>query len=420
MQNVLQCTIAVIKVASRCNLNCSYCYMYNMGDNTYRNQPKFIEQGTAEQIIERIAEHCEEHKVPDFMFVLHGGEPLLASKDWYRHFVNYARKVFEPLESVPSFALQTNGVLLDDEWCELFMELGIAIGISLDGTRKDHDHYRKDHAGRGSYEKVLQGIEVTKRVMGHASIIAVININSDPDETYHHLSNMGVSNIHLLLPDANYDKPPPQREGTAPEDAQDQYADWLIRMFDLWMEDPNEKKPGIRMFTQLLRMLWGARTTSDSLGTERNEVIVIETNGDYESLDSLKICGEGFTKADANVADTTLNEALNSELARMYHLSHENLCPQCAACDIHELCGGGNLPHRYHNNNGFDNPTVYCRTQARLITHIQNRWVNGMPAEFVEKSGIAKVQLEELIRGFAQFPPPGTGKAPMVPESNPI
>lgn len=418
MQNALQCTIAVIKVASRCNLNCSYCYMYNMGDNTYRNQPKFIEQETAEMIIHRIAEHCEEHKVPDFMFVLHGGEPLLASRDWYRHFVQHAKKVFEPLDTTPSFVVQTNGVLLDDEWCQLFLELDIALGISLDGTRKDHDHYRKDHAGRGSYEQVLRGIKLSHKILGYANVIAVININSDPDETYHHLSNLGVSNIHLLLPDANYETLPPQKEGTPPEAAQDQYAEWLIRMFDLWMEDPNENKPGIRIFTQLLRMLWGARTTSDSLGTERNEVIVIETNGDYESLDSLKICGEGFTKSDANVAHTTLNEALNSELARMYHLSHENLCTQCAQCDINELCGGGNLPHRYHNSNAFDNPTVYCRTQARLITHIQNRWVDGMPAEFVEKSGVNKVKYDDLLNSFAAFPQPGEGQTQVVTKSN--
>lgn len=420
MQNALQCTIAVIKVASRCNLNCSYCYMYNMGDNTYRNQPKFIEQKTAEMIVHRIAEHCEEHKVPDFMFVLHGGEPLLASREWYRHFVEYANKVFEPLETKSSFVIQTNGVLLDDAWCELFLELDIALGISLDGTRKDHDHYRKDHAGRGSYEQVLRGIELSQKVLGYANIIAVINIDSDPDETYHHLSNLGVSNIHLLLPDANFEQLPPQKKDTPPEAAQDQYAEWLIRMFDLWMEDTNEKKPGIRIFTQLLRMLWGARTTSDSLGTERNEVIVIETNGDYESLDSLKICGEGFTKADANVEHTTLNEALNSELARMYHLSHENLCTQCSNCDINELCGGGNLPHRYHKSNGFDNPTVYCRTQARLITHIQNRWVEGMPADFVKESGVNKIKYDDLLESFAAFPQPGADQIKVVTESNQI
>lgn len=402
MENELICTIAVIKVASRCNLNCSYCYMYNMGDNTYRNQPKFMSAETVELMVSRIAEHCAKHEVEEFMFVFHGGEPLLVDPAWYSDIVAMVHEKFEQINTRPGFVVQTNGVLLDKAWCRHFMELGINVGISLDGTRRDHDHFRKDHAGRGSYDRVLAGVNTAKEVFGAASVIAVININSDPEETYFHLRSLEVSNIHLLLPDANYEQLPPGPEAGFEGPVQDLYAEWLIRIFDLWMDDESEGRPGIRMFDQILRMFWGARPTSDSLGTEKNEVIVIETNGDYESLDSLKICGDGFTKAGANVRNMTLGQALHSELAKLYHLSHQNLCSQCAQCDIQEVCGGGNLPHRYRKDNGFDNPTVYCLTQARLISHIQNQWVERLPPEFVAQSELSKVSYEDLVRGFAQ------------------
>ena len=75
-----QCNTIVIKIASRCNLNCSYCYMYNLGDTTYKSQPKLMSNDIIDSLINRVKEHCQEHGIKNFHFVIHGGEPLLAPK----------------------------------------------------------------------------------------------------------------------------------------------------------------------------------------------------------------------------------------------------------------------------------------------------------------------------------------------------
>lgn len=142
----LRATIVVVKVASRCNLNCSYCYMYNMGDNSYLMQPKVMSLKVVDKLIERILSHCQKHTIKNFEIVLHGGEPLLAGKDFFRKFVNKAneRLVAEAGIGV-KFVIQTNGLLLTEDWCKLFAELKIAVGVSLDGTPEDNDRYRIDH-----------------------------------------------------------------------------------------------------------------------------------------------------------------------------------------------------------------------------------------------------------------------------------
>ena len=81
------CRVLVLKVASLCNLNCTYCYMYNLGDETFKNQPKFMSNETVDSIIENVKNHCKKHALSTFEFIFHGGEPMLISMDFYRNFV---------------------------------------------------------------------------------------------------------------------------------------------------------------------------------------------------------------------------------------------------------------------------------------------------------------------------------------------
>jgi uncharacterized protein len=106
-----KCHLLVVKVASRCNLNCSYCYVYNAGDNSYLQQPAVMSDETMDALVQRTANHCRQHGIALFTFVFHGGEPLLAGQDFFHRFVNQVTTHF-PAETKPNFCLQTNGTLL--------------------------------------------------------------------------------------------------------------------------------------------------------------------------------------------------------------------------------------------------------------------------------------------------------------------
>ena len=95
-----KCKTFVVKIASRCNLNCTYCYMYNMGDESYKSQPKTMSEGTVIQMIRRAKEHCDVNELKKFTFVLHGGEPLLAGIDFFIHLVKNTNEIFKTNVSV--------------------------------------------------------------------------------------------------------------------------------------------------------------------------------------------------------------------------------------------------------------------------------------------------------------------------------
>ncbi len=395
----LKCRTLVVKIASRCNLNCTYCYMYNLGDETYRSQPKVMSYEIVDAMIFRSREHCEKTNMKEFTFVLHGGEPLLAGKDFFTYFVNKAREVLMP-DIKPNFIVQTNGLLLSDSWCELFGSLNISFGISLDGLKADNDQYRIDHSGKGSYDRIIKGLRIAQEsthLKNKPGLLSVININADPVETYYHFKSLKAKVVDYLLPEATFDNPPMQPSADKAWAGEAPYGDWLIKMFDCWFED-EEDRYNIRQFYFIVHSILGGNFSADNLGQLNNEVLVIETNGDIEAVDGLKVCGHGFTKAGANVQTYSFSDAMQTKLARLYHLSHMLLPRKCMSCPVQEVCGGGTIPHRYSKDKGFNNPSVYCKDLMKLITHIQTRVISQLPEEIRLNSNIEALSYEQAIK----------------------
>lgn len=255
------------------------------------------------------------------------------------------------------------------------------MGVSIDGLQHHHDQYRVDHKGKGTYGKTIHGLnkllkksDQSKKLIG---VLTVINIESDPVELYHHFKQLGIRQFDVLLPDNNYDTPPPAPQFTTHSETN--YADWLIKLFEEWFNDSTQERPDIRTFKTLLVNILGGHSPTDDLGVDDKELLVIETDGDIEAVDSLKICGERFTKSGANIRHNGFDDALATPLANLFNQSGKKLCKKCEACPIKSVCGGGYIPHRYSSNNGFDNPSIYCRDLFKFIVHIQNRVISSFP-----------------------------------------
>jgi uncharacterized protein len=152
----------VVKIASRCNLNCSYCYEYNKGDDTWKKAAKFMSPLTATLLGKRIQEHMEEFKLDSFDIGFHGGEPLLMKPDKIQEIIDNIQK---EVSTKISFTLQTNGVLINDDYCELFKKNNIQISVSIDGLKESHDKNRLDHKNKASWDKAVAGIEKATRKM---------------------------------------------------------------------------------------------------------------------------------------------------------------------------------------------------------------------------------------------------------------
>lgn len=374
------CTMAIVKIASRCNLNCAYCYVYNKGDDGWSRQPALMSEAIAASLIGRVADHCRRHALPHFHFVFHGGEPLLAPPDLLTFFVDIARRDLPP-QTALRFSMQTNGVLLSPARGRLLKSLGINVGISMDGTKASHDRWRVDHRGRGSHARVVAGLETARRAGLDPGLLTVIDLEADPGAVYAHLKALRPRIVDFLLPQATWDDPPPRPFPAA-------YAHWLMAIFRLWTAEPVPPFR-IRIFDQIIRAVLGIAGSLDALGRGANRNLVIETDGSIETVDVLRVCENGITRTARNVAGDSFDDALGDALPMLYYHSSERLCAACEACAVKEICAGGYLPHRFSRARRFDNPSVYCQDLETLIGAVQRWTISELPEELVADIGLS-------------------------------
>jgi uncharacterized protein len=386
----------IVKVASRCNLNCSYCYVYNKGDESFRSQPYRMRPATVSALLSRVANHCLEEKLEHVTFIFHGGEPLLAGSDFFRQFVTEAETILKGHATL-SYALETNGTLLTSDWLELFRELNVSFGISLDGPEEIHDRNRVNHSGAGSYSRVRRALDLVRADRRldplFGGVLTVIDLAAEPLILYRHLKEIGIRRCDFLLPDGTYDNPPPM---LSLDGLDTPYADWLIAIFDEWFRN-QDTMLSIRIFENIINLLFDPGGGNETMGGGQNGVLVIETDGGMEPVDALKICGPSFTKLGLNVERNEIRDVYSSELVQLYHHGAAGLCATCRTCPVVAVCGGGYLPHRYSSPSGFANPSIYCRDLIKLITHVRSSVLATIPEELRQELGMEPVSYEEII-----------------------
>lgn len=346
---------------------------------------------TQKKVLEKIKDHCEKYQIENFLIIFHGGEPLLAGINFYENFIKMYREIFKNSKIELNFSMQTNGVLLNDELTNQFKKLNIQIGISIDGTIQSNNKNRIYHNGKGSYDDIVSGFHSVKKIFGqpYANCLCVIDVDEKPEDVYNHFKSIGVNQLHLLFPDFTQDDKKNNVE--IPN-----LGDWLKKFYDIWDEDRGIQK--VSPFAEITGLILGIEECgSEAIGKRKNTTIVIETNGEIEPVDTLKICGNDFTKTKLNIFDNELNDIYDvNEIAKKYYFGHDNLCNKCQDCALEEVCGSGYIAHRYSTSNGFDNPTVYCEDLAKIICHIQNKLFDELPENI--SSEINKLDYSEIYK----------------------
>ena len=136
MNRPINFTSYVVKVASRCNLNCDYCYVYNHADQSWKNKPKTLSLKHQELFADRLREYILEKKLEKILVIFHGGEPLLFGAD---NLVEFAQKIRTKVPCRVEIGVQTNGVLLKEDHLKKFDAENISVSFSIDGPREMHD-----------------------------------------------------------------------------------------------------------------------------------------------------------------------------------------------------------------------------------------------------------------------------------------
>ncbi len=358
----------VLKVHSRCDLACDHCYVYEAADQSWRGRPMVISQEVTAQAARRIADHAAAHSLSAVQVILHGGEPLLAGPARLRRIITTLEAALAGVCDL-DLRIHTNGVLLNERFCALFAEHQVKVGISIDGDRAANDRHRRYADGRSSYDQVIRAIGLlgSGRFRDlYAGLLCTIDVANDPLAVYESLMDLRPPRIDFLLPHATWDHPP-ARSGAA--DAE--YAQWLIAIFDRWLADGCPSR--IRTFDSILSTLRGGESYTEALGLDPAGLVVIETDGSYEQVDSLKAAFDGAPETGTDVFGHSLDTVAAHPGIQARQQGAAGLCQACRQCPVVASCGGGLYPHRYRTANGFDNPSVYCTDLLALIAHISSR-----------------------------------------------
>src|SRR6201996_1068361 len=358
----------VLKVHSRCDLACDHCYVYEAADQSWRGRPREIPDDVLIQVAQRVAEHATRHDLSAVQIVLHGGEPLLAGVDGLREVITELDSALHGVCKL-DLRINTNGVRLNEAFCELFAEFGVRVGISIDGDRAANDRHRRYANGRSSYDQVVRAIDLlrTDRFRSlYAGLLCTIDVANDPIAVYEALIALDPPRVDFLLPHATWDEPPPRDPGR-----DEQYADWLIAIFDRWLADG--RPTGVRTFESILSTLTGGNSFTEALGLAPATLAVIETDGSYEQVDSLKVTYDGAPATGLDVFSDGLDVVAGHPaiLARQQGL--DGLSRACRECPVVSSCGGGLYAHRYKSGSGFDNPSVFCADLFQMIRHVEHR-----------------------------------------------
>lgn len=365
----------VVKAHGRCNLACDYCYIYEMADQSWRGKPMAMARETVDRTAYRINEHLTAHRdeVAQVIVTFLGGEALLVGPDELDHAAGAFRSAMpDGVEAILS--VTTNGVLLDDPRMLAVLERhDIKVTLSLDGARDAHDRHRKYANGKGSFDAVMRGVAALRAAATVPdrlrNVLCVVDLDNDPLETYEALAAVGAPQVDFLLPLDDWEHTPPGWTGDTGGTA---YADWLIPIFDHWYGTVPVPTT-VRFFDSIIGLVLGGHSTTEAVGLEDFQSLTIDTDGSIELIDALKSNFQGAPLTGLNVRDNAFDEARLHPGVVARQRGAAGLSPTCRACELREICGGGQYTNRYRAGSGFLNPSVFCTDQAALITHIRDR-----------------------------------------------
>ena len=360
---------------AHCNLACKYCY-YLEKNNLYQNSHRHLM--TDEMLEQFTREYIEAQTMPQVLFTWHGGEPLMRSIDFYKKALALQKKYAhgKQIDNV----IQTNGTLLTDEWCEFFAQNHWLVGISIDGPQEYHDHYRVTPAGKPSWEKVMQGIQLLKKHRVEWNAMAVVNAyNAEhPLEFYHFFRDNGCQYLQFTpiverltehedgrtLASLADDREIPLADASV---TPQQWGNFLCTIFDDWVRH-DVGKTFVEIFDCTLANWMGVLPGICAYSKECGHAGVMEHNGDVYSCDHFVFPEYKL----GNIREQSLIDMLYGEKQQVFsRLKHTSLPRQCKECDMEFACHGECPKNRFEKDKyGEPGLNYLCQGYYQYYTHV--------------------------------------------------
>jgi uncharacterized protein len=355
----------LLKVAARCNIDCSYCYWFR--DASVYKKPKLMSRAVLDQFLVRLEEQITRHGLKDFLVMPHGGEPLLWGVANFRLLAERCAEISARTGCAIAIATTTNGLLINDAWLDCFQEHDITAAISIDGPAHIHDMNRRTFKGGGTHAGVMRAVAMMKARGIKVNVLSVANPAHPAKDVFDFFAEAGITKYDLLLPDATVDDKPAS------------IAPFYKELFNLWLEANRDKQTvNIRTIVDMVMGLLGGDSGTEGTGYRPMELCTVMTDGSVEVHDVLRIAGNGSTTTSFNIFDNGFEDIKADPQWLAAREASLNLPQKCRECPFVLACGGGYLPHRYSKANGYHNPSAYCADLYALFDYMQDALVQQL------------------------------------------
>ncbi len=329
-------------ISGRCNLDCIYCYYKNKHKELYPYAKDII---INEQILTKVFGQYLTLKQKQAEFCWQGGEPLLAGKDFFNTVVKLQQQLGHQGQIIGN-ALQTNGILIDEYWCEFFNEYRFLIGLSIDGPRQYHDFYRKFSNGEGSFTKAYNALTLMKKYNVSFNVLVTLNSQNvlHGANIYRFLVNSGVQYLQFI--------PILEREPNgkfASFSCQPKaYGKFMLDVFNIWIKR-DKFRVSVRLFDSILSQILYNKASLCWNMPECPRAFIVEWNGDFYVCDH-------FVKRRwhmGNIMEKELSELLTSETFIRFSQLKKNLYEKCRDCEYIRFCNAGCPKHITDDNKNY-------------------------------------------------------------------
>ncbi|UCE99056.1 MAG: anaerobic sulfatase maturase [Planctomycetota bacterium] len=356
-------TLLIKPSGSDCNLDCTYCF--------YKNRAPEVGQGRqrmSDEVLERLIKDYLQLGLPMAGFSWQGGEPTLMGLDFYKKVVQLQKKYGKARQHI-SNALQTNAILLDDEWCQFLHDNKFLVGISIDGPKEFHDYYRVDHSGSGSFDKVMTVIQRCKKYKVEFNILTLLNNKNieHPDKLFDFFIENGIRYLQFITcleRDSDTDKVL-DFSITA-----QQYGEFLCRIFNRW-HDYGPDKLSIRDFDSILAFCVSGNHTICTFDKQCSSYIVIEHNGDA-------FCCDFYVEPDwriGNIFETPIEKLATGSKKRTFARAKQNISNTCLLCRHLSFCRGGCQKDRIASDGQHSRQSYFCPSYKRFFDYAMPKFM---------------------------------------------
>lgn len=344
-------SIMIKPASSMCNLRCKYCFYSDVTSNRFCSNFGFMSNSTSEKLISSALSFANGESVA---FAFQGGEPLLAGLDYFKSFVSYVEK-YNTKNSVIFYSIQTNGTLVNAQWADFFAKNKFLVGLSLDGDY-ERNKFRVDERGQNAYYKITTAANILKAHNVEFNILTVLTgfCADNAEKIYKYFRDNGYRYLQFIpcLRPFN-DKSENEMYMT-----DSQYADYLIRIFNLYVKDfVRGNYISIRQFDNYVRMYLGENPEQCGMCGYCMHQFVAEGNGNIYPCDFY--CTDEWLLG--NINNSELSQLANSENAIKFIKESLTANEECKNCKFYPLCRGGGCKRQKLDRN-------YCQAYKKFFS----------------------------------------------------